>query len=376
MVERTYEGRLRRSDAREQLLEQYYRTCRRHSGLTTEGQFQDTTGQLDLPVEETDTTSRVGFSHNSLREYLVADAFADHLNRSTHFEKLNTVTVTEAVQSFFANLTAYSPDIPQRLEEVYKTCTDSNLRERLFRLLLGLIDGDAKQHIGRLGEPADLRDLDLSGLDLSGLPLRNGNFSGSILPDTDLRNADLREARLDGAILSRTMLDGASLKLASFARAEIQSIYVFDQFSSRTKMILEGKNARQWLFSHGAVVSDESELNPLLGKPWYEAAREVTRTLEHRIAGTHQDSSLAKGTSLKYRHLAQEFVKHLRSRGVLQDVKRSGKGTWVVKVKAEHRHTIREFSEDGVIGDVLRAFFDKYSEERKSASQRDDLEVP
>ena len=109
LVDTIFQSNLRRAENREQLLEQFYRTCRRHSGLTTEDQFQDTTGQLDLPVEEDDATSRVGFSHNSLREYLIADAFADYLTNSTDFNKLKTVVVTEAVTTFFVDLVAYTP---------------------------------------------------------------------------------------------------------------------------------------------------------------------------------------------------------------------------------------------------------------------------
>ena len=256
----------------------------------------------------------------------------------------------------------YSPELRDKLAEAYRSCPESNMRERLFRLLMGLINRDPKQNVSLLGEPGNLRDLDLSGLDFSGLPLTCANFAGSILPETDLRRADLRKAVFEGAILNHTMLDGANLASAKFVEAEVQSIFVFAEFDSKASMMLEGKRARQWLFSRGAMVKDQSELNPLFGKPWYEAAREVTKTLEHRIAGTHQDSSLAKGTSLKYRGFARDFVKYLRSCGMLQDVKRSRKGSRVVKVNPDHRQTIREFSEDGTIAEVLQNFFDKYEE--------------
>ena len=165
IVSQIFYDQLRRSDSREQLLEQFYRTCRRHSGLTTEGQFQDTTGQLDLPIEETDATSRVGFSHNSLREYLVADAFEDYILHSTEFDILNTVTITEAVATFFSDFTVYSPHLLEKLSAVYRNCIDSNMKERLFKLLFSLITKDAKSNIIHLGNPPELHDLDLSGID-------------------------------------------------------------------------------------------------------------------------------------------------------------------------------------------------------------------
>ena len=360
LVDTIFQNQLRRAEGREQLLEQYYRTCRRHSGLTTEDQFQDTTGQLDLLVEEDDATSRVGFSHNSLREYLVADAFADYLTRSTEFLKLKTVTVTEAITTFFVDLVAYTPELVPKLSAAYQTCADSGLKERLFRLLFGLIANDAERHIGCLGTPPMLGDLDLTGLDFGGLPMRNAVFAGSILPDTDLRNTDLRGALFDGAILSGTMLDGAKLDGADLSGAEIDSIFVFDEFESRTRALLRGRQARQWLYSQGAKVQNPEELNQLLGKPWYEAAREVTRTLQRRIAGSHQVSSLAKGTNLKYRSFAEEFVKHLRACGVLEDIKR-GRSSMVVRVVTEQRDAVKRFSEDGTIDPSLQSFFERYT---------------
>ena len=326
IVERAFEAHLRRSDSREQLLEQFYRTCRRHSGLTTEGQFQDTTGQLDLPVEETDSISRVGFSHNSLREFLVAEAFADSLVNLTEYQKLSSVTISEPVASFFADLVVYSESLAELLAEAFRTCRDSNLREKFFRLLLGLVNKDAKNNIHLLGRPPELSDLDLSGVDFSGLPLNHGRFCGSILPDTDLRNCNLTSSEFAGAILERTMLNGSSLGEANFSEAEIVSIYVFDEFDTKTHAVLFGKEARQWLFSRGASVRSPEELNPLQGKLWYEAAREVTRTLERRIAGTHQNTSLSKGTDLKYRKFASAFVGHLRNQGVLMGRQEVRKG--------------------------------------------------
>ena len=360
IVEKVFAHHLRRTDSREQLLEQYYRTCRRHSGLTTESQFQDTTGQLDLPVEEEDTTSRVGFSHNSLREYLVAEAFSDYVLNSTYFEKLNTAIITDSVSTFFADLAVYSNDLLDKISVAYRECQESILRERLFRLIIGLISRDAENNLHCLGEPPKLNDLDLSGIDLSALPLVESDFTGSIFPETDLRNTNLSKACFSGAILERTMLDGATLDAADFREAEVESIFVFDEFDSKTSSILSGKEARQWLFSHGAMVGNSEDLNPLLGKPWYEAAREVTRTLERRIAGTHQDVSLSKGTALSYRAFSAAFVSHLRARGVLVDVKRSKKGSMVVKVAQKHRGTIKRFNDDGIIDGELQLFFDKY----------------
>ena len=148
---------------------------------------------------------------------------------------------------------------------------------------------------------------------------------------------------------------------ADFCEAEIDSIYVYDEFDTKTHAVLFGKEARQWLFSRGAKVNNPEELNPLLGKPWYKAAREVTKTLEQRIAGTHQDNSLSKGTDLRDREFASAFVNHLRNKGVLVDVKKSKRGSMIVRVASGQRDVIRRFNDDGVIDTVLESFFEKFS---------------
>ena len=301
------------------------------------------------------------FSHNSLREFLVADAFADYLSNSNEFAKLSTITVTDAVVTFFADLAVYSDNLLDKLSDAYMNCVDSNMKERLFRLLFGFVRRDAKTNMSFLGNPPILNDLDLSGVDFSGLPLRNANLSGSILPDTDFRNTNLQRAQFDRSILDGTMLDAADIESADFSHSEIESIFVYDEFDTKTTAMLHGKEARQWLFSRGGKVRNSSELNPLLGKPWYEAAREVTKTLERRIAGSHQDSSLSKGTSLKYRQFAIDFVKHLRSCGVLVDLRVSrDRSSTLVKVDPDRRNIIRQFNDDGTIDNALQSFFDKY----------------
>jgi hypothetical protein len=151
----------------------------------------------------------------------------------------------------------------------------------------------------------------------SSIDLRGGKVVNCLAESTDFRGADLRGANFSGTILQHVLLDGARLEGADFVDADAESIYVLDDFVRRSQEVLRKKDARQWLFAHGAVVKDSQELNPHLGKPWYEAAREVMRTLEQRIAGTHQEEGLWHGTKTQYRSFAKDFVAYLVSKKVL-----------------------------------------------------------
>jgi hypothetical protein len=251
-----------------------------------------------------------------------------------------------------------------KLQNKYTYCEDSNLVEIIFKIIFRFIQKEPQKNISLLGKPPLVANIDLSGLDMSGLPLRYARINNCIASDTDFRKADLAQVSFDGTILENIMLDDAILSDSDFTAADILSIYVFDKFDTKTSGILKGKNARQWLFSNGAKVSPIDDLNPLMGKPWYEAAREVTRTLERKIAGTHQDISLSKGTKMAYRIFAKEFVNYLLNKEILERKVKSKTGPgWVVQVKPEYRELIKNFSQDGAIKPEIEPFFSKYLQE-------------
>ena len=362
LVREIFSTHISLSDTPEQDFENIYRTCRRHSGLTTESQFYDTSGVIDLPVSDADVDSRVGFSHNSLREYLVAASAVDAVksNDDEAWRGVLAAGVTDVVKQFIIDISEYQPQILENLSKLYLESEKSNLIEFAFNLLWYLISKSPSQQF-LLGTPVQLHGVDLSLMDLTKLNLNGARIVHSILQDTKLSGTDLRNAVFDYSIIEQGRFDGAELKGCDFERANVLSIHVFDEFDSRTSGILKGDKAAQWLFSHDAKVADSEKLNPLIGKPWYEAAREVTRTLEKRLRGTHQKRSLAKGTPAKYRPLANEFVEFLVQKGVLVRVVKSDfGGGWVVKLDPSYQSDIIEFSQRGRIGDSLKPFFQKH----------------
>jgi len=363
LVARVFSRQLRRTDAPQQQLENYSRTCRRHSGLTTEAQFLDTSGNIDSPVDEQDTDSRVGFSHNSLREYLVADAIADFVRNKTEYPDLDNMIATDLIGDFFVDIAEYQPDLVDLLSKAYMKNNQLRIRQCLFKIISRFIARDRSMMTRLLGDPPVFRTVDLSNYDLSGLDMRRAQFLSCEMFETDLRKSDLRQARFDESLIYRVQLDDAIIQGASFEHSELESIYVMDRFDKRTSGVFSGKEARQWLFSNGALVSPSDDLNPLLGRPWYEAAREVMRTLERRMAGTHQDVSLVKGTQAEQRDFARDFVDFLISKKILTKVRKSSTGPgWVLKVSHAYRNVVSEFSQHGKIAPEIKPFFDRYLE--------------
>jgi uncharacterized protein YjbI with pentapeptide repeats len=361
LINEIFISKIQRTDTPEKILESYYRICRRHSGLTTEGQFQDSTGNVDFPVDERDTESRVGFSHNSLREYLVADAIVDSLLNKTEFKDISQVIVTELVAEFVVLKSEYDVNISKMVFNEYLNTVDSKFRDCLFTIVYEFIRIDFQKYMALLGDRPLLKNVDLGGLDFSAMILKNSDIIGCVALDTDFRKCNLQNSSFKSTILDGVMFDDANLLKADFRESEISSIYVYDDFVSKTTSVLRKRDARQWLYSKGALVSPTDDLNPLLGQPWYEAAREVMRTLEKNIAGSHQDVALSKGTRLSNRPFATEFVQFLITKNILRKEIKSKTGPgWVVVVIAEHRDLIKRFSQSGHIDPILEPFFKKH----------------
>ncbi len=360
LVNKVFYQEIRRSDTPSQLLESYYRTCRRHSGLTTEGQFRDTSGMVDTPIEEYDLESNIGFSHNSLREFLIAESFADMLLNDRAYMYIDDVFITDVVADFFSGLCEFKPNLIDLLKKKFHDVHSSHSKETLFKLIFGLIRKNP-DNISLLGSPVLIEGIDISDLDFSGLNLSKASFKDCIAYGTDFRKSDLRNAEFIDCILEDVNLDEAIITGCNFQKSEIVSVFVFDEYEKKTRAILTGTDAAQWLYTKGSIVSGQSGLNPLLGQKWYEAAREVTRTIVRRIAGTHQDVSLAKGTRSEQREFAHAFVDFLKKKKILLVVAKSKTGPGdVVKLDAAYRDDIVDFSEYGRISKNIAPFFKKF----------------
>ena len=355
IVEHTFIDELKRSDMREQMLEEYYRSCRRHAGLTTLQQFNNTSGRIDLPVDDTDLDAPIGFSHNSLREFLVADAIATRVCAGNG-GFTDPIVLTPAIVGFIWDLAANNPDIESMLSTHYLEATDDATTAFLFTILLERIRTDKKEGHNLLGNPPRISEILLSDIDLSEINFESAHFDDCILENVRMESTNLKRATFTNTILSNVAFDDALLDGADFRNTEIQSIYVNDVFGRKTIAILTDREARQWLFSHDAMVEPTDDLNPYLGRNWYEASKEVAFTLSKRIAGTHQQASLAKGTKLSDRHIAVTFVEYLIRRNVLEIRKKTTRSV-VVTLRPEFRTAITDFAENGVIAPIFNEFF-------------------
>lgn len=172
----------------------------------------------------------------------------------------------------------------------------------------------------------------------------------------------MEKARFDSTIIDGVLFDDTNLKGTDFRNADIQSIYVYDEFDSKTTAVLDNRLSRQWLHAKGALVFPTTDINMLLGDVRYEAAREVAKTACKRLAGTFKVDGLSKGVPLESREIARDFADYLVKKGVLVRKHKSSRGggrSWVVGVAPEHRDALKRFSELGSMSPDIASFFDR-----------------
>ena len=212
------------------------------------------------------------FSHNTLREYLVAEALLfGLLDRQLIVE---TVSISDAMKLFVASLddTTLTSALDQ-LAQSWQSEEMSRARGQLLSLLWdGLLDLYPRDEMRRqtclttvAGEPPQmagitLNDIELStesdplsmpGADLSGgnlahvglvgADLSAVNFENSVLENVSFANANLTKARFDGALIVDSSFVDADVSGADFIDVDPGSISIVVDGEKGMLRMLEGE---------------------------------------------------------------------------------------------------------------------------------------
>ena len=157
------------------------------------------------------------FVHQSIMEWLVADAAATALRENRFPDALSTRRLSQLMVDFFVDL-AGADAVRVWADGVLAGVTSAEVaRQNAFAV---------SRRIGPVGDQArnlagvDLRTQDLSGRGLRGADLRGAVARGAmlILPElseADLRDADFTGARLIGGSLRDARLDGSHWRYAA-----------------------------------------------------------------------------------------------------------------------------------------------------------------
>ena len=172
------------------------------------------------------------FSHNTIREYLVAEALVDGLDKG-QFVK-DAITVTDAMRIFVSSTSATKrEDLLEKLSRAWNTDDLFHGRGQLLTLLWdGFVRLYPKTETQRqlcmnrlMGNPPQMVEAVLTQLELSTetdpVAMPGGDFSKGFLSQVSFCGADLTDANFENAILEGVTFENCNLSKARFGQALI-----------------------------------------------------------------------------------------------------------------------------------------------------------
>lgn len=247
----------------------------------------------DLRSSATLTRATIGkadgyvFSHNSLREFLVAEHL---LNRLIAKDPVSTsIPISTAMRNFVASITIEGAEIiwtalaevwPRRVNDYELGSYICLLWDRarrdpagagsVFKRLMNKAAGEEQLDLNAIS----LRDVDLSELAAEGetclLNLANSvladchmegavfdgsSFVEAVLDNVSCRNSSLRNCDFRSAFIFECDLSGSDVNQADFRHMDKDSTFGIENTDGR-KVVLAGSDARGYLKWHGALVDD------------------------------------------------------------------------------------------------------------------------
>ncbi len=226
-----------------------------------EGVIRHQLGSGSLLVR--DEEGRFSFIHQSVLEWLVAEAAARLVCEEKDAEFLGRREMTDLMTDFFIDLGR--PEVVRgwaeaKLQAVESSTTQKNALRVMRRLRERQVDHDvAPEFRGAKNlEGKDLRGEDLSGAELDGANLKGTNLSGVTLVKAHLAGAQLNRAKLTRANLERAVLQSADLAEADLSGARLLG-------ADLRGVNLQGASLRATKLVGAQIDSDSLERSELFG---------------------------------------------------------------------------------------------------------------
>lgn len=177
------------------------------------------------------------FVHQSIMEWLVANAAAHDVRVERQAQVLASRRMSRLMVEFFVDLAGRvpaarwagvvlaDPQAPQAAKQ-----NGLSVRQRT-----GYVAEDSSPESQNLAR-VDLRGQDLAGRDLRNADLRGADLRGMRLQDTDLSGADLRDADLRGVRMVGGSLRGASLTGSRWHRSALLGVAGLDELATAPEL--------------------------------------------------------------------------------------------------------------------------------------------
>ncbi|NBH12174.1 NACHT domain-containing protein [Amycolatopsis sp. SID8362] len=345
--------------------------------------FDDLRTSTTLTASTEKGIAKWQFSHNSLREFLLAGYLIDCLVDGK--PEPQSVPVTDTMITFVNSM----PE--EKLREAYTQLSalwPSRKMHKGIDQMLTLLWG-AKRHNERKnrGVAASLRDLigdsfDLSNCTLTGVNFSSGdqvdlrglNASSSIMTDTvftdvDLTGSNFSESAIDACVLTNADVSGADFSNLLMLDTEITGLVCTGaNFTNLTKdstallkvgkdlHVLDATRLRGYLKRRGAITDPVNPYFMFCLDQNFDICEKICRVLLdgawHQRLGLEQ-----RGASERNVRLAKKFVQFLISVGHVQI--KNGTGGKLIGTTQSGRPVVARLSENAQIDETLLPFFEQ-----------------
>jgi hypothetical protein len=317
------------------------------------------------------------FSHNALREFLLADRILSLGASGAAFPERIIITPPmqefarslpeiriNAIRSFLASSWPLRRSIPG-LDQLLCLCWDSLIGQEPTKVAANLA--------AVIGQSLDLSDSHLSGfsfprnsflialnvtggelseIDFLGATLSGSDFSNAALDGCVFRNADLRNSRLDQAFLLDCEMTDVDLRGATARMLDSDSRIIRQTWSGASELVT-GSRLRGYFRYRGAETDAVDVIDVFCHARDFEIVDNIMRNLS---AGTwSQRRGLEqRGPSQRNVGLARRFVTTLLQGNLIQE--KGGSGGNLVGPTSTGRAAILKFVEDGTTVEPVAEF--------------------
>lgn len=326
------------------------------------------------------------FSHNSLREYLVAEELIQNLLSGDAPER---VRISDAMRAFTASIDKATQE--QLFSSLYSQwqdpATDGSVKGQYLELLwngfisnltddssdpcrtlLQRLAPDLRRFVGielqRISlsiaeRPTNLstiafRSGSLSDVRLCAADLTSGDFGTTTLDNVDFSGANLSGADFTSATLFDVNLTGATLDGADFRGVDGSAICIIAEGPNNTTSTrFEGNYAVGYLRSRGAITDDIPDFYIHYHHPRFEIVVKIIENLSKQTL--HQRRGLEqRGAAHADVPFARGFVDYLLNKGLVT-VPKARKD--MLETTEDGRDTFQKFLTAYSIDERLRPFF-------------------
>jgi uncharacterized protein YjbI with pentapeptide repeats len=351
IVEQLFRQKIEAHETPDIISEQYFRTCRRAAGLSV----QKTALGITRDVE--DPESRIGFSHNALREFLYAEFIYENLFQERAEKLFFGTALSDGTLNFLRHMLSEQSALERLISYINSF---NRIRDFYFQIAWQILPNRDRENIVAIfGDPPDFSELDLGNQDFSDRDLSDADFSNSLIGGVNFRGTILDGAIFRNAILERVAFDNASLIETDFSDAEVRSIVVYDK---RQKRLVEkyDVDARQWLYTEGSEFGAINELNRFSRSRKYRVAHRILQKMaRYNFIKTHNEQGLLRGLGQE-EPIGRQFLEALHRHGYLRVVRKAmhgGRGADVIHVEPTRRGIIQQLFDGDCPSDLL-GFFD------------------